>query len=49
MVVLINLRLLLNIIFEFGVLILVEQPLENSLLNLLIVLVFKEFISEEFH
>lgn len=49
MVVLVYFGLVVNVLFEFGILVLVEEPFENSLLDLLIVFVFEEFVTEEFN
>jgi hypothetical protein len=48
-VVLADFGFFLFVFFKFGVFVLVEKPFENGFLNLLIVLIFKEFVSEELH
>jgi hypothetical protein len=48
-VVLTDFSLLVDEFLEFGVFVLVQQPLENCFLDLLIVLILKEFVGEEAH
>ena len=45
--VLTDLRLFLNVIFELSIIVSIEQPLEYRLLNLLIVFLFEEVIVEK--
>jgi len=49
MLVFTNLGLLLDMGFEFCVVVPVEQPLEDCLLNLLVVLLLEEVVVEKLH
>ena len=44
-----NLRLILNMILEFRIVVPAEQPPEDSLLNLLVIFLLKEIIVEKLH
>ena len=43
------LRLFLDMVFKLCILALVEKPLENGLLNLLVIFLLKEVIVEKLH
>ena len=49
MLILAYLRLFLDMVFKLCILALVEKPLENGLLNLLVILLLKELIVEKLH
>ena len=49
MLVLANLGLLLNMVFKFRIAVLVEQPLEDGFLDLLVIFLLKKVIVEKFH
>ena len=42
-----DLLLLINELFEFSILVLVQEPLKDGLLDFLVVLILKEFIGKE--
>jgi len=44
-----NLRLFLNMVLEFCIISLVKEPLKDSFLNFLVVLLFEKVIVEKFH
>jgi len=48
-IVLADFGFFLFVLFKFGVFVLIKKPFEYGFLNLLIVLIFKEFVSEELH
>jgi hypothetical protein len=48
-IVLSDFGFLLHVTLELGLPVLAEQPLENGLLNLLVILILEEFVCEEFH
>jgi hypothetical protein len=47
--ILANLRLVLDMILEFRIVVSTEQPPEDGLLNLLVVFLLKEVIVEKLH
>lgn len=47
--VLANLGFVLNVILEFSISFRIQEPLENSFLNLLVILIFKEIVFEKLH
>lgn len=49
MLLILNLGLILDVLFELSITVSAEQPSENGFLNLLVVLVFEEVVREEFH
>lgn len=47
--VLADLRFLLNVVFELCIVVPTEKPAEDGLLNLLIVFFFEKFVMEKLH
>ena len=48
-IVLSDFGFLLHVTLKLGLPVLAEQPLENGLLNLLVILILEEFVCEKFH
>ena len=49
MLVLADLRLFLDMVLKLCIIVLIEEPLEDCLLNLLVILFLKELIVEKLH
>lgn len=49
MLVFADLRLLFDVGLELRIVVLVQQPLEDSLLNFLVILLLKEIVVEKLH